>query len=38
MTLSDIEACDRAELDWMYQWLIAQKKQETEQIEKSLKR
>ena len=37
MSLSDIESCNRAELDWTYEWLIGQKKSEADQIEKSLR-
>ena len=36
MPLSDIEVCNRLELDWIYQWLIQTKKDENDQIEKAM--
>ena len=35
-SMEDLEHCDRLELDWIYKWLISQKKSEQDQMEKSV--
>lgn len=36
-TLADIEDCNLLELKWTHSWLVEQKRQEAEAIEKQLK-
>ena len=35
MSLSDINECDTSELDYIYNWLVKQKNDEQEAIEKN---
>lgn len=37
MPLSDIEDCNVGELKWIHDWLVQQKRDEQEQLEKQLK-
>ena len=37
MSLDNIEDCDLTELKWCHQWLADQKRQEAEQLEKSIR-
>lgn len=38
MALNDIENCDTSELQWLYNRLVKEKKDEQDEIEKSYKR